>query len=721
MRLNMAHAILQSRVGSKLFAIVFVLIAVPLGVVSLLAYQLGDYMLRESAADSSRDLAKAVGRHLLDRLRTAEGLLLIHTQEPRSSHGSVIGLDERLAQFFTHIETQHAPKGADGSASVSSLRVLEGQGDDGFPVVELTGISGPNMVRARFASDYLWENAQSGTHRVCVSGEEFARPVCQGVEEQGPQSIRVEREILFKPYFQAANWTVTASQQPDIRQFLPFSLAALIGNVSAIAFLLAIICSSVMLRRVTRPLDALTLGTRAVLKGDFSQRVVIEDRSNEFKDLADSFNAMTEEVGRDLNLFRLLAQMDQAIIEQRSFGEVAGLMLAHLRDRSVVGHACVVQWPHSEARPTALALGPDGSLQQSQVQAPREVQASVSETSGALKCIEPVEFHDLLIANTQTQRVWLRLERPPAPDESAGREIAAFRQRLAVALHAQEHEQELQRRSVQDSLTGLLNRFGLVETINRLVRQHTHPAGDTDVVTRGFAVVYMDLDGFKEINDAYGHDAGDRALEEVARRMRACIGGHALAMARPGGDEFVFILQRDASANLQADAASIMHALKAPFFVARHTVAVTASLGLALFPEHGATHDDLLKHADTAMYTAKAAGRNRFVEFEYSLAAQLADRLSMRDDLRQALKREQMFVVYQPRVDVRNHQMGSVEALLRWRHPEKGLISPDVFIPLAEECGFIPELGHWVLRRALTQFMRWQADATVPIRSISVN
>jgi EAL domain-containing protein (putative c-di-GMP-specific phosphodiesterase class I) len=144
-------------------------------------------------------------------------------------------------------------------------------------------------------------------------------------------------------------------------------------------------------------------------------------------------------------------------------------------------------------------------------------------------------------------------------------------------------------------------------------------------------------------------------------------------------------------------------------------------MGVALFPEHGDTCDELLKHADLAMFSAKNAGRNGVVEFQHSLASHLAEQQALRQDLRHALAHRQMFVVFQPRVTATDRQIASVEALLRWRHPDKGLVPPDVFIALAEESGFILDLGLWVLREALTQFVLWRADPLVPIRHISVN
>lgn len=720
MRLSAASAFLQSRVGRKLFAAFFVLVAVPVGAVSLLAYQLTEYIVHRSAAQLSGEMAKAVGINLIDRLRAAESLLRVYAQNPKD-HPLPAALSERLARVFASVGmvpgSGAAPLGAE---PLSALHVLGGAAGLA-PSVELEVPLGPWVARGRFNPDYLWENAQSGTHRICFSGTGFAEPFCQGVQGAGRSATHTVREIFFRPYFEAPSWTVTTTLQPEVARYLPIGVAALVGNVAGIAFLLAVVGSSVLLRKLTGPLDALTSGTRAVLHGDFSRRVQIAGPRSEFSDLADSFNAMTEEVGRDLQLFQLLAHIDRAIMDQRRFEEVVRLVLAHLDAGAYGGYVGVLQWPRGAPHPLVLSLAPDGSLEQRPAAAAQEGDPSAAQGSAPHAPHEGAPWLDLPIAQTKSQRVWLRVGRVPPAAGRAERELTAFRQRLAVALHAEQHEQQLRERATRDSLTGLLNRFGLVEAIDQLTR----PNGPGTVGERGgaqrLAVVYMDLDGFKEINDAYGHDVGDSVLKEVAGRLHHCVGAGALAIARPGGDEFVFVLPADARGAFRRDIEAVMQAVRMPLSVPPRQLHLAASLGLALFPEHGSAHDDLLKHADLAMYSAKSAGRNVLVEFDHTLNAELAERLALRRDLRQALEQQQIFVVFQPRVGCQSRRMASVEALLRWRHPDKGLVSPDVFIALAEESGFILELGRWVLRQALEQFQRWRADPHVPIRHMSVN
>lgn len=715
MRMSAASAFLQSRVGRRLFAAFFVLVAVPVGAVSLLAYQLTEYIVRQSAAQLSSEMTKAVGINLIDRLRSGESLLRVYAEGLKYGPPPA-ALSERLALVFSSVSVAPASLAAQPGVDVrTALRVVDGAAAGLQPSVELDAPVGSMVVRARFNPEHLWENAQSGTHRICFSGAGFSQPFCQGVQGAGLDAIHSAREIFFLPYFEAPSWTVTTTLEPNVARHLPIGVAALVANVAGIVFLLAVVGSSVLLRKLTQPLDALTSGTRAVLRGDFSRRVQIAGPRSEFTDLADSFNAMTEEVGRDLELFQLLAQMDRAITDQRPFEEIVQWMLAHLDAAACGGQVCVLQWQRGAPQPWALSLAVDGTLEKRLAAAPDDGDSFAVDRPA--ERAEPL-YVDLPIAHTQTQSVWLRVARLPVAPERAERELGAFRQRLAVALHAEQHEHQLRERATRDSLTGLLNRLGVVEAIDQLAHQFA-PLGHDNAP--GFAVVYMDLDGFKEINDAFGHDVGDCVLKEVAARLLRCVGTTALAIGRPGGDEFVFVLPADPDGAFRRDIEAVMLAVRQPFVVPSRVFHLAASLGLALFPEHGLAHDDLLKHADLAMYSAKSAGRNKLVQFDHAINAALAERLVLRRDLRQALAKGQIFVVYQPRVGGCSRQITSVEALLRWRHPDKGLISPEVFIALAEESDFILELGRWVMFQALQQFRQWRADPHHPVRHMSVN
>jgi diguanylate cyclase (GGDEF)-like protein len=264
-----------------------------------------------------------------------------------------------------------------------------------------------------------------------------------------------------------------------------------------------------------------------------------------------------------------------------------------------------------------------------------------------------------------------------------------------------------------DSLTNLPNR----ETFNGLLREAIDQAQRHDL---RFAVLFIDLDRFKVINDSLGHEAGDLLLLEVANRLRGALRASDV-VARLGGDEFVVILDRcGAIDDVQRIATGLLTALAEPMELAGHECHTTASIGIAMYPANGSDAQTLTKNADMAMYLAKEDGKNGYRFFSKEVKTQSIERLSLESALRRALEREQFSLNYQPKVDMETGQITGVEALLRWAHPELGNVSPAQFIPLAEETGLIVPIGRWVVREACAQAMAWQRRGLLPV-SMAVN
>ncbi len=286
------------------------------------------------------------------------------------------------------------------------------------------------------------------------------------------------------------------------------------------------------------------------------------------------------------------------------------------------------------------------------------------------------------------------------------------RDRELVARHVV--EEQLRRHAWYDVLTGLPNRALLLERLQQTLaasQHHNEPP---------YAVLFMDLDRFKAINDSLGHLVGDAVLRETANRLQNCV-RRIDTIARLGGDEFVILLPDISDIRSAARIADqVQQAISVPFQLGDHTVVTTASIGLVWSNRHYSVPEEVLRDADIAMYRAKAQGKARYAIFDQAMHVQMLARLWLESALRRAIDHNELVLHYQPVVDVRTGQVTELEALVRWQHPERGLISPAEFIPVAEETGLIVQLGTWVVQAACAQIQQWRREG-VPRLPVAVN
>ena len=269
------------------------------------------------------------------------------------------------------------------------------------------------------------------------------------------------------------------------------------------------------------------------------------------------------------------------------------------------------------------------------------------------------------------------------------------------------------RHAYMDALTGVPNRRHFREQLELALLRSQRSGEKT-------ALLFIDLDRFKEVNDVFGHDAGDALLVEAVGRIRGCVRQTDLT-ARLGGDEFIVMLNQFAELkHVEFTCDSILEALGRPFQVGAESVYVSASIGVALFPHDACEPDDLVRRADQAMYAAKKNGRNQFCFFTAAMDQKAHLRLRLSNELRHALDGGQLEVHYQPVLDLESGSIVKAEALLRWRHPELGVVEPSVFIPIAEEAGLIGRIGDWVFQQAGAASRRWRSELGVTVQ-VSVN
>jgi diguanylate cyclase len=336
-----------------------------------------------------------------------------------------------------------------------------------------------------------------------------------------------------------------------------------------------------------------------------------------------------------------------------------------------------------------------------------EVVQRLGHSDKLLVLRKPAEPIEVLQCATALSRKWEN-------DRLVRDQVLRLEDVIKVRTHGLESaNRQLRHLATHDSLTGLPNRVLLDD---RLTQAMAHADRDG----RSFALLVFDLDRFKLINDSLGHRAGDELLQEVARRLTGVV-RTGDTVARFGGDEFVLVGTSIADAEDAAGLANrAIEALQAPVRIGGIDVHASPSIGIAIYPTDGVSIEALLAHADAAMYCAKQRGHGNVQRYAPGMNAGSEDRVQLESDLHNAITLKQFELYYQPKVDTRTGAVRSAEALIRWMHPKRGIVSPADFIPLSEECGLIGTIGEWVIREACRQARAWQDDGMPPLR-VSVN
>lgn len=290
---------------------------------------------------------------------------------------------------------------------------------------------------------------------------------------------------------------------------------------------------------------------------------------------------------------------------------------------------------------------------------------------------------------------------------------SVLKQRVRRMIHAAVAEKKIRHLAYHDTLTGLPNRMLFMDRIEQAIAR-------MDRTREAFALLFIDIDHFKIINDTLGHDAGDKLLRSVTQRLRDII-RQTDTVARFGGDEFTVLLeniQKPEDTVLVTD--KLLRVLHEPIIISGRDVRISASVGIAVYPQDGGDFGTLLKHADTAMYEAKQLGRNNFQFYTKSMSESAQKRLDLEASLREAISSEAFRVYYQPKYELDTGQCWGMEALIRWSHPEKGLIPPVDFIPVAEETGMIIPISEWMIRECFRQMVSWRQSG-LQVANLSIN
>jgi diguanylate cyclase (GGDEF)-like protein len=766
---------LRSKVARRVL-LSFVLAAfIPFLSLAILYFVQANRMLVRQAHASLQTASASYGRTIYDRLLIADGLLRDAAGD-LSGHDAHAAATKRLGKVFRGLAVTSPQHGAVplfpdtpmplGGAADAQLRrggsvLMSGDSPGRGARILLVQALRPvvaelRLVVAEIDAGYLWGDPEAFPYMTffCVLNEAYAGLYCPqpfhaeaiGVLiRDSAQSTKGEfawqggrekfladfQEVFLEPKFFAPRWIVVAAQPEGVALDPIATFSAIFWAGVVLSILLVALLSLTQIRRIMVPLEQLIDGTRRLGGKHFATKVEVASR-DEFGELAGSFNVMAARLGRQFDTLTTLSKIDRAILSELDMDRIVEGVLRRLKEdfkaacasisvldhdspEKVRVHALAEDGARSPVKRCALPADarealraiPDG-LWMSFDTARRTMQGCLESLSAQHFFTLPIIWKDRLVGV-----VCLGYPASAVLSEEDIGYIRDYADRVGVALSTVAREGQLYQQARTDALSGLPNRFHFLDRLTQDIALAQREG-------RNLAVLFIDLDRFKVINDSLGHAAGDELLREAASRLRQCV-RESDTVARLGGDEFTILVHPLLSAKAAGTVAEhVIAALSKPFLIEKVENFVTASIGIAVYPSDGATAEDLMRNADTAMYGAKDGGRGRYVFFEEAMNAEVVKRSTLERELRHAISEQQFILHYQPQVDPRTGRVRGVEALVRWRHPERGVVAPGQFIVAAEETGLITGIGHIVLVEACAQFRAWR-DHGIGLEYVSVN
>jgi diguanylate cyclase (GGDEF)-like protein len=609
------------------------------------------------------------------------------------------------------------------------------------------------FIVAKINPDYLWALSIKGNDSFCILIDEKDLVFCsygksdieKSLLDDDGKVIDIKDKTKSEPFSLTINdgnyvsniWDLFLQPQFGVESFLVIYFIekkeafldydfykSIFPQTIVITLLLVYLLSSIQMRRSLVPLSKLTQGVKNIIAGDFEKRVEI-DSGNEFEVLGNSFNDMSGRINQQFVKLNTLSKIDRLILSTSDPEFIVEILIEHIptfvpsgkisilifdKDSKFCGtlyyrnpkffkdvdktNLILSRQEYEELLNATEVLKIENTDRKSYLD---QLKATDDET--IVTC--PIRSKDELLG-----AINISVDSKLFEEEIYADNLPELADRTAVAISNAQWEQKLFRQAHYDALTELPNRYlfkdRLVQAIERAKRNSLN-----------VAVLFIDLDRFKSVNDSLGHAVGDKLLTEVSNILLQCVRTYD-SVARFGGDEYTIIISdvppdqiEDKSQQL---ADRILEMMSEPIVIDEREFYVSPSIGISIYPRDANNFDDLLKNADTAMYKAKNLSSGNYQFYQTMQNKETLARLELENDLRHAMEKEQLELYFQPKINLVDGKIYDVEALIRWKHPVKGMVAPEVFIPLAEETGLITSIGYWVMKKACIANKKWQDE-----------
>ena len=763
-------AIIRTRVARRLF-LLFVLSAfLPLALIGVISLTQARTLLLQQGDQRLAATAKAFGMGVFERLTLAAEVVggervdaLVASPVARRMYRGIALVDEAGAATAVAGEPvipEFAPAARARLAEGKPVAFVRPGSPSATVTIAVPARGRPAaIVVGELRTRYLWgpsdelptstefcvveDQTRAVLHCHAPGGEgslrAFATQVADVSEtaswERDGQAHRARAWAQFMAAaFGARDWIVVASQPEYLHLARLMDFRRIYIPVVVLTLLLVTWFTIRQSRNIVDPVDRLAERARGVANNEFSERLDLQ-RDDEFGELATAFDQMSERLGRQFASLNALAEIDGLILSTQDTTQVIRSVLQRLGEvvrADLITLTLFERESREHARTYYMQAGDAGGFMMDRNRVAAGEQADIErDPAGRWAKLAPGDVapshlavmrdrgmtsafvQPILWRGTACGTIVLGYREGSISSEEEKQRARELADRVAVAVSSAWRDEQLYQQAHYDPLTGAPNRLLFRDRLGiEIVRSQREG--------HQFALLFIDLDHFKNVNDSFGHSTGDLVLRETAARIGQCI-RTSDTVARLGGDEFTVLLtnlHHPQEAWLIAE--GIVAALSKEFALGEQKCFLSASIGIASYPADGASAEELLKSADTAMYRAKANGRSQVVFFEERMNVEAVVRLTLDRDLRVAIDRGELALHYQPQLDLRTGLIRGAEALVRWNHPTRGLISPAHFIPLAEESGFIEQLGQWTFEQACLQLRQWR-DEGLLLDHVAVN